>query len=143
MTDKTIYLSGAITNIPEIEANQWRIELKQKLEAVSSHVHVFNPVAHYSFEDIKSGLVSDREIMETELYKLRRSDIVIVNFFHSSTSLGTMAELAIAYELKIPIIGLNVNNESLHPWQFAMVHKIFKDSEALFLYMVDHFINDD
>jgi len=52
--------------------------------------------------------------MEFDLNKVRHSDLIICNF-NDMFSLGTMAELAIAYERRIPVIGLDINKQTLHP----------------------------
>ena len=143
MTDKTFYLSGAITNVSERKANAWRLDLKKRLEELDEHIHVYNPMQHFSYDDLKNKKVTDFEIMDQEIFKLRKSTLVIVNFDHARLSLGTMAELAIAYEKCIPVIGLNETNEELHPWQRLMTHKIFSNKEEMILYIADHFIKDD
>lgn len=51
--------------------------------------------------------------MEFDLNRVRNSDLIIVNF-NDMYSLGIMAEIAIVYERKIPVIGLNETKQSLH-----------------------------
>jgi len=51
-----------------------------------------------------------------------------------------MSELAIAYDRRIPVIGLNANKEELHPWQFEMANRIFDDINELLDYVVDMYL---
>lgn len=138
--NKTFYLSGGMMNLTPEERNGWRVEL-QKMFSEIYHVNLFNPCDHWDFN---SPYIDDKEAMEYDLHRLRHSDVVIVNF-NDIESLGTMAELAIAYELRIPIIGLQTtgDNFDLHPWQVFMCQKIFNNMEALFEYLLAHYVYED
>ena len=139
-----IYLIGGITKFgvdDYCKSNTWRAYLKSALEACDSiyDVHVVNPNDYYNLLD-KSAYDSEREIMEFDLHKVRNSNLCICNF-NDIYSLGSMAELAIAYERRIPVIGLCENNEQLHPWQEEMIIKKFDNLEALALYVIDYYLN--
>ena len=77
--------------------------------------------------------------MEFDLHKVRNSNLVIVGF-NAPKSLGTMAEMAIAYEHKIPIIGWNGADEILHPWQTEMCNRIFTDIDELIDYISEFYL---
>ena len=77
--------------------------------------------------------------MELDLHKLRNSNLVIVNF-NDMYSLGSMSELAIAYDRRIPIIGLDVNKQELHPWQIEMCNRIFDDMDEMLDYVEDYYL---
>ena len=139
-----IYLIGGMTKFGVDnfeEGNKWRVYLKDRLEMCNSlyKVHVVNPNDYYNFLD-DSTYDSQREIMEFDLHKVRNSDLCICNF-NDSGSLGSMGELAIAYDRRIPVIGLCENNEKLHPWQEEMIIKKFVDIEALASYVIDYYLN--
>ena len=74
---------------------------------------------------VKFQCITQHEGMEFDLNRVRSSDLIIVNF-NDVYSLGTMAEIATAYERRIPIIGLNENNQDLHPWQTEMLIEFLK-----------------
>ena len=102
-----IYLSGGMSSLSLEKQTKWR---KQIIDAIKygdydyeKKPHFFNPVDYYNFQEVKYN--TQREVMEFDLNALRKSDLVIVNF-NDPESLGTCVELAIAYEMKIPIIGL-------------------------------------
>lgn len=141
MTKKKIYLSGAISGIPEEEAMKWREEIEKYiiLHYYDISMDVFNPVSHFTLDSVKSGEVTDREIMLIELNNLKNSDAVFFNCHHPE-SLGSMAELAIAYDRGIPIFGFNESSISLHPWIKNMCTKIFVNSEKMVDFYIDHYL---
>lgn len=126
------------------EANEWRVCLKEKIEDMSNgKVKCCNPNDHFSFLD-DYAYESEKETMLYDLDKVRKSNLIIVNF-NDPKSIGSACELAIAYELKIPIIGLCENGEEkmLHPWLREFCNRIFKNKEDLILYVIKNYINDD
>lgn len=139
----SIYLAGAMSEISYRESNVWRMEIATNLQNYASYrtkydVDVINPNNYYNFDEATYD--SKREVMEFDLNKVRHSDLIIVNFKHPK-SLGTMAELAIAYEHRIPVIGLNENRHTLHPWQIEMCNKIFIKQNDLINYVMDYYLN--
>ena len=118
------------------EGNEWRKYCKNVLENCDSTYKVksFNPNDAYNFVDEPPKYNSEREVMEYDLYKLRNSDLVIMNY-NDMYSLGSMSELAIAYEMKIPVIGLNIDKQKLHPWQVEMTNKMFYDIDEMLKYV--------
>lgn len=141
MQNYNIYLAGGMSDVPFEIQNTWRVCLKQALESCECNYNVkaINPVDYYSFED-DSTYDSELEIMNYDLHRVRNSDLVIVNF-NSPKSLGTMAEMAIAYDRRIPIIGLNENVNTLHPWIHEMCSKIFTEREDLLEYVKHYYLN--
>lgn len=138
-----------MTNLSYEEQNKYRVKIKQKLESHEGAVKasVCNPVDYFTFEEVRHQ--SQKEIMEFDLNKVRNSDLLIVNF-NDPRSLGTMAELAIAYEHRIPIIGLNEQYSlnglemvfsELHPWQQEMSSRIFNDIDELIEYVINFYLN--
>ena len=77
--------------------------------------------------------------MNYDLHRLRNSDLVIINF-NDMYSLGSMAEIAIAYDRGIPIIGLDVDNQTLHSWQVCMCERIFDDIDEMLDYIEDFYL---
>lgn len=139
-----IYLIGGMTKFGKdnfTESDLWRTYLKGLLENCNSSykVHVINPNDYYNFLD-DSTYSSDREVMEFDLHKVRNSDLCVCNF-NDPSSLGSMAELAIAYDRRIPVIGLCENDEKLHPWQEEMITKKFTDIEELALYVTKFYLD--
>lgn len=121
-----IYLSGGMTKFGKenfSEANAWRIQAEDILQRMCPSVKCFNPNNLFNFNDAIDATINEKQIMDIDLYYLSKSTHVLVNF-NDPNSLGTMAELAIAYKYKIPIIGISCNPEKLHPWQRSMCSAI-------------------
>ncbi len=137
-----IYLAGGMGNLSFEEQNQWRVRIKCYLEDfVDSRlykVYVINPVDYYNFQEKQHK--SEREVMEFDLYKVRHSDLIIVNF-NDPKSLGTVAELAVAHEHQIPIIGLNENKNELHPWCTELCNRIFDNMDEMLSYITEFYLN--
>ena len=123
------------------KSNAWRIYCKNTLENCECNYNVkaINPNDYFNFKEEQPKYVSQREIMELDLHKLRNSNLVIVNF-NDMYSLGSMSELAIAYDRCIPIIGLDINKQELHPWQIEMCNRIFDDIDEMLDYVEDYYL---
>lgn len=129
-----IYLSGGMTGLTLDKQLAWRNRVKNAItcnrEPLKNPIF-FIPPNYYTPEITVHK--SEKEVMEFDLYNLRKSDIVIVNF-NVPQSIGTAMELAIAKENHIPIIGLNENNNELHPWLTECCTRICNT----FVELIDH-----
>lgn len=123
------------------EGNKWRVYCKKALESCECDfkVRVCNPQDFFNFVDEPPLYKTQDETMRLDLHKLRNSDLVIVNF-NDMYSLGSMSEIAIAYDRGIPIIGLNESNQELHPWQICMTERIFEDIDEMLDYIEDFYL---
>lgn len=146
METLNIYLAGGMQRFGKDnfdESNYWRVHIKQELITLDhgKKVRVCNPNDYYSFEGNSPRYSTLREVMEFDLNKVRNSNLIIVNF-NDLKSLGTMAELAIAYEHRIPVIGLcsEENYPMLHPWQKEMCNRIFGDIDELIDYVIEYYV---
>lgn len=145
MQNMRIYLCGGMSKFNKEnfnEGNKWRVLCKEVFENCDSqyYVYVDNPNDYFNFIEEPRRYQSQREIMEFDLNKVRNADLVIINF-NDMYSLGSMAELAIAYEKRIPVIGLDVDNQELHPWQIEMCNRIFNNIVDLIDYVEDFYLN--
>lgn len=136
-----IYLSGAMGSVSYEEQSKWR---KQVIDAITYNYDYekkplfFNPVNYYNFEEVRYK--TQREVMNFDLNGLRHSDLVIVNF-NDPSSLGTCAELAIAYDMKIPIVGINKDKNELHPWLECFCDRMCESIKEAVEYVVDFHLN--
>ena len=136
-----IYLAGGMGKFGKEnfdKANVWRTYCKEILEN-SNYVNVINPNDYFNFIE-EPKYKSEREVMEFDLNKVRNSDLIIINF-NDMYSLGSMAELSIAYEKRIPIIGLDIEKQNLHPWQIEMCNRIFNNIDELLVYVKDYYLS--
>lgn len=139
-----IYISGSITDLKSKEEVSYRYIIETML--MNTHhnydytqkINVFNPIKYFNNFD-KNVFVSEKQVMRYDLYKLKNSDLIIADFINPK-SVVTISEIAIAYEYKIPIIGLNLKNVKLHPWQLEMCDVIFNDWEELVNYIICRYV---
>lgn len=137
-----IYLSGGMGSLDFEEQSKWR---KQVINAIlfgdyhwEKKPIFFNPVEYYNFTDVRYK--SEREVVEFDLNALRHSDLIIVNF-NDPKSLGTCAELAIAYEMRIPIVGINKDKKELHPWLVEFTTRMCDSLREAVEYVVEFYLN--
>ena len=141
MENVRIYLSVAMGSLSFEEQSKWR---QQIIDAITYNYDCekkpvfFNPVNYYNFEEVRYK--SQREVMNFDLNGLRHSDLVVVNF-NDPSSLGTCAELAIAYDMKIPIIGINKDGNVLHPWLECFCDRMCQSIKEAVEYIVQFYLN--
>ena len=146
METLNIYLAGGMQKFGKKdfnESNYWRVHIEQELMKLDCgrQTRICNPNDYYSFYDNAPRYSTMREVMEFDLNKVRNSDLIIVNF-NDLKSLGTMAELAIAYEHRIPVLGLCTEESysMLHPCQKEMSNRIFGDIDEMLDYVEDYYL---
>lgn len=136
-----IYLSGGMGNLSFEEQNKWRQQVQDAIKfnyECEKKPIFFNPVDYYNFTEKRHK--SEREIVEFDLNAVRKSDLIIVNF-NDPSSLGTCAELAIAYEMKIPVIGINKDGHELHPWLVEFTTRMCDDIREAVEHTVEFYLN--
>ena len=127
-----VFLSGGMSNIPEEDSKKWRRLFKQsKYKNISSAYYAdqyifINPTTLYKPSEPYDPIV-EKEAMEYDLYWVKHSDLIVVNF-NSLSSIGTAQEIMLAYTLNKPIIGMIEEDKynQLHPWYKQECIKIFK-----------------
>lgn len=137
MENVKIYLSGGMSGLSLEEQTNWRNRfcdaVKYSDYDLEKNPIFFDPTKRYSvFEEEHK---SEREAFEYDLNALRKSDLVVVNF-NAPNSLGTAMELILAKEYHIPVIGLNKEGITLHPWLIECCTRICDD----FKEFVDHVV---
>lgn len=149
MVSYRIYLAGAMGTFGKDrfeESNKWRKYIQNELPKIASYhgssakLHITNPNDHFNFLD-NSNYKSEREIKEFDLYKAKRSDLIIVNF-NVNNSIGTSKELAICHDKGIPIIGLDEKHLELHPWDIDDCNRIFDNMKEMLEYITIHYLLD-
>lgn len=143
MKDYFIYLCGGMGKFGKEnfnKSNAWRKYCERTLEnfECSYKVKTINPNNYFNFVD-EPQYKTQSEVMRFDLHKLRNCDLVIANF-NDMYSLGSMSEIAIAYDRGIPVIGLNIDEQSLHPWQICMCERIFDDIDEMLDYIEDFYL---
>ena len=139
-----LYLSGGMSGLTVEESNGWRIKVKQDLFAfiLNGTLKVFNPMDSYIHNEYR---MNEKEAMRYDLNILRKSSYVLV-YFNDIKSLGTAMEIAIAHELKIPIIGVFDNKENynaldtLHPWVYNMCDVVLDSLDDAIRYIKNNYL---
>lgn len=134
MSDKLkVFLSGGMSNISEEDSKKWRnlFEKKRFRNVISriyySDYYIFlNPTKLYKPTE-PYNQTYEKEAMRYDLYCIKQSDIIIVNF-NSLSSIGTAQEVMYAHILNKPIVGMIEEDkyDQLHPWYREECIKIFK-----------------
>lgn len=137
-----VYLSGGMGNLSFEEQSKWRMQIVNAIKygeyGYEKKVAFFNPVNYYNFQEVRHK--SEREAMEFDLYNLRNSDLVIVNF-NDPKSIGTACELILAKELHIPVIGINKDNQELHPWLVECTTRMCSSIREAVEHVVEFYLN--
>ena len=137
-----VYLSGGMGNLSFEEQSKWRMQIVNAIKYgeydYEKKVAFFNPVNYYNFQEVRHK--SEREAMEFDLYNLRNSDLVIVNF-NDHKSIGTACELILAKELHIPVIGINKDNQELHPWLVECTTRMCSSIREAVEHVVEFYLN--
>lgn len=137
-----VYLAGSMSGISLEDQMKWRNQIKDAIlyggYDYDIKPHFFLPPLYYGFEEKRHN--TEKEVMDFDLNRLRKSDLVIVNF-NNPNSLGTAMELAIAFENKIPVIGLNENNAELHPWLIECTTRMCNNMEELVEHVVQFYLS--
>lgn len=121
-----VFLSGGMTGLTEEEASYWRTEFKLENVHEGNDFIFIDPTYLYTPSN-NSDHLYEKEAMKYDLYCVKQSDVIIVNF-NSLSSIGTAQEVMYAHILNKPIIGMIEENkyDQLHPWYREECIKIFK-----------------
>ena len=136
-----IYLSGGMSGVSFKEQSKWRSNIMDEIRynrECTKNPTFFNPVMYYNFEEKLHK--SEKEIMEFDLYNLRNSDLVVVNF-NNPASIGTAMELMLAKERNIPVIAFGINNQDVHPWLLECCTRICDDIRETVNHVVEFYLN--
>lgn len=138
-----MYLSGSMSGLSFEEMSKWRKRIMDAIRFGDYHYEkkpvFFDPTQYYTPNE--KNYNSEREIMEFDLYNLRKSDLVIVNFDNGGLkSTGTAMELMLAKELSIPVIAFG-GGENIHPWLSECCTRICKDMREVVEHVVEFYMN--
>ena len=142
MENFRIYLSGGMSNLTFDEQTKWRKAICNAINYGDYDYEkkpvFFDPTQYYSLEEVKHK--SEKEAMNFDLNALRKSDLVIVNY-NNPASIGTAMEIMLAYELRIPVIGLNKENKTIHPWLVESTDRMCNSIREVVEHVVNFFLN--
>lgn len=125
-----VYLAGSCEKATLQERTEWRSACEEWLEKRCERLSAVNPVSFYDY--CRSDHKSDSEVFRFYRRMVKNSEIVLVNLSNERNSVGTICELAMAYEKNIAIIGFYEDEELdkvamkrlFHPWVVEMCDRV-------------------
>ena len=100
----TVYLAGPIVGLTYEEAATWRLRATKYLSpGVTTLDPMRGKLAWYDEATKTYPLYPRNKIVADDLDDIRRSDAILVNLMQPSTYVGTLMELGVALERKIPV----------------------------------------
>lgn len=137
-----LYLSGGMTNLSYKERTTWRNQIKNSLKYedydCDKRCCVFDPTIYFDIDNPTHQ--SEKEAMNFDLNALRKSDLIVVNF-NDEKSIGTAMEIMLAYELRIPIIGICTEEKVIHPWLLQCVDRMCRNTRECVNYIIEYYLN--
>lgn len=98
-----VYLSGPMIGCSFKEMASWRLEACEKLN--SDTVKCLSPTRSYTEKEIPYE--TDKWINRRDYFDCTRADCLLVNFLDmKKLSIGTVMEIAWAYQAQIPVIAV-------------------------------------
>ena len=111
-----IYLAGPITGLSYKESTQWRTDFQN---AVYPRIECFSPLRFKSYlssekvildvydQETYSVLSTQRGVMTRDYFDCTRADMIVANLLNTAKpSLGTVMEIAWAYQARIPVVSI-------------------------------------
>jgi len=119
-----VYLAGPITGLSYSDATDWRVYAKDYL--AECKVDTLNPLRHKDYLAGSKAIAASYErhpmstsrgIMTRDYFDVSRCDLVLANLLGADTvSIGTVMELAWAYQRRIPtVVVCEDGNPHEHP----------------------------
>ena len=124
MSKPKVYLAGPITGCTYKECTNWRDGVRVELAEVG--IDGFSPMRNKEFlANLKEAIedygdhpeimCTDRGIMRRDMFDVRTADAIFVNLLGTEiVSIGTVIEIAIAYDRNIPVIVAMEPEGNLH-----------------------------
>ena len=145
MKELQIYLCGKMSGLNLHQMNEWRIALKNALDFSAKttsnvEVNIVNPVDYYNFESPTHQ--SEFEVMQFDLNKVKKSDIVIANTEGLNTSIGSAIEIYEANKRDIPVIMYDPKHEywNVHPWLKECTSRVETTIDDLAQYITEYYL---
>lgn len=126
-----IYLCGKMGGLPVEIAKKWRNEFKTDFYNcynVDGYGDIFDPSEYFNY-GMEEGIdYTNHELFMFEHRMIQKAQVVVANLDGIETSVGSLMELAWAYERGSAIIGFATEPTTLHPWiEEALDKKIVGD----------------
>lgn len=105
----TVYLAGKMAGLTKEEMSEWR---NQATSWLWEGFYVYDP----SDTPLSENLTS-REIVDSNKFQIRNSDLILVELNHDDVSIGTIGEIVFAREHGKPVVAWGGASKIVeHPW---------------------------
>lgn len=133
-----VYLAGACECETKEVRSGWRKECEELLAGdVGSGFSVFNPLAFFDYDCLRHQ--SESEVFRFEHRAVvQKANVVLVNLTNIRRSVGTICELAWAYDHDVPIVAFG-STLDLHPWILTMCDRIVSNLEGAVEYIKEYY----
>lgn len=134
MSTSTVYLAGKMSGLTQEEMTAWRIQAANELQ--KHGFKIMDPTTQsFNFDQFTS-----REVVDSNKFQIRNSDIVLAELNHENVSIGTIGELVFAREIGKPVIVWGTATGVIeHPWVDEHSTKIFYELSAAIKYIIDNY----
>lgn len=145
MKHLVIYECGKMSGLSFDEMNNWRANMKVALIQIAENsgcnITVVNPVDYYNLQEVKHQ--SELEIMNYDLSRVKKSDLLVVNLEGLDTSIGSIIECYEAYKSGIPVLafGSQIDYGKLHPWIKCCITRHDKNYRECINYINDFYMS--
>jgi len=103
----TIYLAGPMESTTLSALDEWRQLAIRKLRDWKPGMRIINPVDLSVFGDPDHPLYADKAVLQRDLQHVQQSTLVLANLQTANkVSIGTVMEIAWAYQAQIPVIAI-------------------------------------
>lgn len=136
MSKPSIYLAGAMNyhrenNEFQSKAVEWRNEFKNEInKQFNTKIKMFDPTLH-PLDDYSYDIVAQNH------HYVKKMDLMVVNLEYLDKSLGTIWEMATAYNYGKPIITIGKHKWIGHPHLIQMTSFNAKDIKTAAMFIHD------
>jgi nucleoside 2-deoxyribosyltransferase len=129
----TVYLAGKMTGLTYQQMTEWRYIAKHHLSAHG--IVSLDPAT----QPLNGGTWTPREVVDSNKYQIRHSDVVLAELNYDNVSIGTIGELVYAREHNKPVIAWGKASIIEHPWVQEHTTKIFGTLAEAVDYLVGNY----
>lgn len=126
MSEKIVYLSGAMMNCTDEECRDWRAQATQSLNCATR-----DPVTLRDYRGREHEAIA--EVVENDKADIDDCDILLVNYI--KPSVGTSMEILYAWERGKQVVLVAPRDIVLSPWLLYHSHRVFSDMQDAITYI--------
>jgi nucleoside 2-deoxyribosyltransferase len=112
MTLPKVYLSGPMAGLTYDQGTEWRVYATKQLRDVANCLSPYRGKDYLKGQTVENKeyaqpMSTSKAITSRDMWDTHNSDVVLVNLTdHSKFSIGTIMEIAWAYDARVPVIAV-------------------------------------